>query len=705
MAAINATLAYNTTTTASSGGGLNAAGGAANLFNTIVALNTDSAGGNPADDIAGSVTGSNNLVGTGGSGGLVNGVNGNMVGVTNPGLGSGLASNGGPTQTIVILPTSPAIGTGQPSVNGQTIGLDQRGALRGTTVVDIGAFELTSAYLVTTAQDSTVPGTLRSAFAWANYNTGASTTVPLTIVFDSSHLFATPQTITLGLGTMALTNTTRPIIIDGPGAADVTISGNGAAGVLSIASGVNVSIVGLTIADGMAAAGGGINNAGALTLGSATIGNTPVVSGVNFVNNTSPSGSGAAINNTGSLIVTSSSFSGNSGSYYGGAIFNDDATATITNSNFVNNSTLYGLGGAIDNLGGSLSVTGGTFQGNTAFQGGAIYNRNDATSQPGTVLPATATVNSVTITGNSAYQGGGLFNEGTMTVSGSAIANNTAFQGGAASNNFGGTMVVSDSTLAANTAQQYGGAIDNVNALTVVSSTVAYNVVAVGGSGAGIDAYAGSTSLYDTIAALNTVGTGTTAVADDITGQVAAGSSYNLVGKGGLINGVNNNIVGVKNPGLASGLANNGGPTQTIALFTGSPAIGTGSAAIAGVAVSTVDQRGVARPTTGFDIGAYQGSIPAPVTTTTTTTIAAVTPSVIVASPSTDAVPASAPVPAPASAAPVITGPSPFSGRHIKAKGHKPAKTAHHAAAVVHHPVRVVKTPPKAEHIRIAKHR
>ncbi len=122
-------------------------------------------------------------------------------------------------------------------MDGQTIGLDQRGALRGTTVVDIGAFELTSAYLVTSGQDSTVPGTLRSAVAWANSNTGASTTVPLTIVFDTSHLFATSQTITLGLGTMALTNTTRPIIIDGPGAANLTISGNGASGVLSIASG------------------------------------------------------------------------------------------------------------------------------------------------------------------------------------------------------------------------------------------------------------------------------------------------------------------------------------------------------------------------------------------------------------------------------------------------------------------------------------
>src|SRR5439155_2067494 len=82
-----------------------------------------------------------NLVGTGGSGGLTNGVNGNQVGVSNPGLGS-LVNNGGPTQTIALLPGSPAIDHGGNAyVNaGET---DQRGLTRimnGT--VDVGAFEV-----------------------------------------------------------------------------------------------------------------------------------------------------------------------------------------------------------------------------------------------------------------------------------------------------------------------------------------------------------------------------------------------------------------------------------------------------------------------------------------------------------------------------------------------------------------------------------
>ena len=83
------------------------------LYNTIVARNTEAAASALASDIAGTVAAASafNLIGTGGSGGLTDGTNGNLVGVTNPGLGP-LASNGGPTQTIALLAGSPAIGAG-----------------------------------------------------------------------------------------------------------------------------------------------------------------------------------------------------------------------------------------------------------------------------------------------------------------------------------------------------------------------------------------------------------------------------------------------------------------------------------------------------------------------------------------------------------------------------------------------------------------
>ena len=94
--------------------GLNVSGGPAILDNTIVALNTDGRGsGAPADDIADtsqvSLNSAYNLIGTGGADGLINGINGNGVGVADPDLGA-LADNGGPTQTITLLPGSPAIG-------------------------------------------------------------------------------------------------------------------------------------------------------------------------------------------------------------------------------------------------------------------------------------------------------------------------------------------------------------------------------------------------------------------------------------------------------------------------------------------------------------------------------------------------------------------------------------------------------------------
>ena len=135
-----------------------------------------------------------------------------------------------------------------------------------------------------------------------------------------------------------------------------------------------------------------------------------------------------------------------------------------------------------------------------------------------------------------------------MTVTDSTIAGNSAFQGGGISNNFGGTMLMTDSTLASNTANQYGGAIDNVGNLTIISATIAYNVVAHGGIAGGIDVYAGTTALYDTIVVLNTVGTGASAPASDIVGSVVRHSSYNLIGSGGLTNKVNNNLVGVLRP-------------------------------------------------------------------------------------------------------------------------------------------------------------
>ena len=118
----NCTVSGNST--GYNGGGLYSYYGQNSLTNTIVAGNSSDSG---PSDIGGysSVSGSYNLIGIGGSGGLTNGNNNNLVGVADPGLAP-LGDYGGPTETMALLPGSPAIdaGTSGPGISAT----DQRGA-------------------------------------------------------------------------------------------------------------------------------------------------------------------------------------------------------------------------------------------------------------------------------------------------------------------------------------------------------------------------------------------------------------------------------------------------------------------------------------------------------------------------------------------------------------------------------------------------
>src|SRR5262249_36829749 len=140
------------------------------------------------------------------------------------------------------------------------------------------------------------------------------------------------------------------------------------------------------------------------------------------------------LNADGTVIVTDSTFSGNrSGGEFSatfGAIFNlvttagKSATLTVTNSTFSGNSSPFGDGGAIVNgFEAMLTVTNCTFSGNSAGtnfggEGGAIAN-----------LGGTVTVSDSTFSGNRGC-GGALFNFGdmlgTLTLTKSILANNTS---------------------------------------------------------------------------------------------------------------------------------------------------------------------------------------------------------------------------------------------------------------------------------------
>jgi hypothetical protein len=137
---ITANVAHNSHGAAQGGGLSEAVGGdPLVLRNTIVAGNFQDVTGGSASDIAGTVdpSSSYNLIGTGGNGGLFDGVNGNLVDVADARLGP-LADNGGATKTVALMADSLAVDAGDPALHHTK---DQRG-IRRRHHVSIGAFHL-----------------------------------------------------------------------------------------------------------------------------------------------------------------------------------------------------------------------------------------------------------------------------------------------------------------------------------------------------------------------------------------------------------------------------------------------------------------------------------------------------------------------------------------------------------------------------------
>ncbi len=154
MSLIGCTISGNHSYGLGLGGGI-ANLGTATLVDTIVANNSKAAG--PSDiDNEGTLTGSYNLIGIGGAGGLTSGNNHNIVLSSLSGLGlAPLGYYGGPTETMALLPGSAAIGKGSSSVDGANIpSTDQRG-FSLSSPVDIGAFQTGHGLVVNTTSDGT----------------------------------------------------------------------------------------------------------------------------------------------------------------------------------------------------------------------------------------------------------------------------------------------------------------------------------------------------------------------------------------------------------------------------------------------------------------------------------------------------------------------------------------------------------------------
>ena len=321
----------------------------------------------------------------------------------------------------------------------------------------------------------------------------------------------------------------------------------------------------------------------------------------------------------GDLTLIGCTLAGNYATISGGALYNNGSTVLISNCVFNANSAgptikqSAGSGGALVQAGGILRAV------------DCLFSSNAVSSHNG--YPPSGSAGG--IAGGNALGGAASITVGTAQVERCTFKNNSAIGGGGGSTQASGSglggavysvalLYITNSTFAHNfarpgtrdaapdvTAQGRGGALAVAGGNSqIFFGTLASNFVQNGPShnnpsvGGALDLSGGSLVIGDTILAGNTVN----------------GSSSNTFGN---IGDAGYNISSDASPSFLSGtslnntdplllpLANYGGPTPTMALRSGSPALNAASAAHA----PATDQRGVARPSgIGFDIGAYEGA-------------------------------------------------------------------------------------------------
>jgi CSLREA domain-containing protein len=236
---------------------------------------------------------------------------------------------------------------------------------------------------------------------------------------------------------------------------------------------------------------------------------------------------------------------------------------------------------------------------------------------------ATVTLNALTFqNGLSTSLGGAIYNNGSLTVTNSTFDSNRALVGGAIYNN--NVLAVSNSTFIANQAN-LGGGISNFNQATISNSTLTGNIGTV--NGGGVYNEFGSLSLFnDTFSANSAVSGGgvynasgaNLNYANTILANSATGGD--CVSGGAIGTNTKNLVEDHSCSATLSGdpkldvLADNGGPTMTMKLLPGSPAIDVGDNTVCAAApVNNLDQRGVVRPIKSTcDLGAYEAEIYAP---------------------------------------------------------------------------------------------
>ena len=445
------------------------------------------------------------------------------------------------------------------------------------------------------------------------------------------------------------------IILNGPGAANLTVRRSSTAGtpefrIFTIdnttTSGPTVTLSGLTITGGKVSgsdaqtnSGGGIyNNHGILTVSNTVLRSNSATNGGAICND-------GSLSDNATLRLSNSTLTENTATGGGGGLFNNgsgggSAPLVISNCVFTSNSATNG--GAILNdghAGGSATITelsNSVLSANTASANGGAIKNNGITGGSATLV-----ISDTTVSANTAANGGGIDNAGTagsatQAISTSTFNANTAAANGGAINNEGrtagsATLTVGTSTFFANTAGAKGGAIlnDGRNAgsgtVEIDNSTLKSNTASMTSAAIDSDGTGGSATLAlgSTILANGPSANLTLTVNSETT---FTSKNYNLSSDPAGATGASAGTTGPGGPYLTEGgdrrntdpkldprgLRDNGGPTQTIALLSGSPAIDQG------ISSFSTDQRGFPRPidnpaisnaADGSDIGAYEGEV------------------------------------------------------------------------------------------------
>ena len=278
-----------------------------------------------------------------------------------------------------------------------------------------------------------------------------------------------------------------------------------------------------------------------------------------------------------------------------------------------------GRGGAIYNVGGTLTISNSVITGNTAPNGGGLNNA----ASTGPAVNATLNIVNCVVSNNTATgSGGGMQNFSTSTVNIDRstfmgnVSNGTTGGGGGQLN---GGVRITNSTFANNSAPAgSGGGIQTNGTLGAIFTNVTIAGNTSLNNGGGIHRATTSPTFWirNSIIANNTGAATTLDVSNSAAGLISEGN--NIIGSVGTSTGWIMSDQQNVNPMLGQ-LANNGGPTQTFLPQAGSPAINMGNNCVLTSTCSAnnppanviVDQRGTARPQGGsVDVGSVEVAAP-----------------------------------------------------------------------------------------------